>query len=88
MGVVSVDGRDKPNVQSVEEMFGRFAGELLSLIPGWKQSLRENPEKLESLEREVHAAFARGADLLVAGLLALGFAVGLKSINTKMKATV
>jgi len=71
MGVVSVDGRDKPNVQSVEEMVGRFTGELLTLIPGWKQTLTASPEELEPLEREVHAAFARGADLLVAGLLAV-----------------
>jgi hypothetical protein len=66
-----VDGADTPAVLSAEEMVGRFQGELLSVFPKWKQRLAEDPGQLETLEREVHAAFARGADLVVAGLVAV-----------------
>lgn len=71
MGACSVDGPTGPTIESVEEMAGRFAGELLMLVPGWKQRLSGDPGQLESLEHEVHAAFARGADLLLAGLIAV-----------------
>lgn len=71
MGAVNVFGPNSPSVQSAEEMAGRFSGELIAQLPGWKQKLLADPDQLESLEREVHAAFARGADLLIAGLLAV-----------------
>jgi hypothetical protein len=71
MGDFSVDGPEMPTVTSVEEMVGRFTSELIAHIPLWKQKLADAPEALEPLEREVHAAFARGADLLVVGLLAV-----------------
>ena len=71
MGAFSVDGPEMPTVKSVEEMVGRFTSELLTNIPHWNQKLSDAPEALEPLEREVHAAFARGADLLLVGLLAV-----------------
>jgi len=52
-------------------MVGRFQGELIARLPGWTRRLSADPGQLEPLEREVHAAFAQGADLLVAGLLAV-----------------
>lgn len=69
MGAVTVDGPDGPSVESVEEMAGRFSSELMTLMPGWRERLIENPEKLGELEREVHSAFMRGADLVLAGLM-------------------
>lgn len=71
MGACSVDGPTGPTIQTVEEMAGRFYGELLTLVPAWKQRLAADPSQLEPLEREVHTAFARGADLLLAGLIAV-----------------
>jgi hypothetical protein len=71
VGALSVDGPNGPNVQSVEEMIGQFTSELVSLMPAWRQRILVDPSSLEELEREVHAAFGRGADLLVAGLLAV-----------------
>jgi hypothetical protein len=71
MGAVHVSGPNAPDVQSAEEMVGRFQSELISQLPDWKQRLSADPAELEPLEREVQAAFARGADLLVAGLLAV-----------------
>jgi hypothetical protein len=71
MGAVMVDGRDSPAIDSAEEMAGRFASELMTLMAGWKQRLRSDPGALELLERDVHKAFARGADLVVAGLVAV-----------------
>lgn len=66
-----VDGRKAPLVKSPEEMLGRFQAEVVTSLPGWKQRLRDDPPQLAELEREVHASFSRGADLLVVGLLSL-----------------
>src|SRR5207247_2148450 len=52
-------------------MAGRFQGELMTALPEWKKRLEANADGLHELEREVHAAFARGADLLVVGLMAV-----------------
>lgn len=71
MGGVKVDGPDTPDIESAEEMAGRFQGELISVLPDWKRRLADDPSQLEELERDVHATFDRGADLLVAGLVAL-----------------
>lgn len=71
MGGIKVDGPDAPDIQSAEEMAGRFYGELSAVLPDWKQRLTLNPNQLEELEQEVHATFARGADLVVAGLVAI-----------------
>ena len=66
-----VDGPDAPGIESAEEMAGRFHGELISHFPDWKRRLADAPGGLEDLERDVHAAFDRGADLVVAGLVAM-----------------
>lgn len=71
MGAVTVDGPDGPSIDSVEEMAGRFSSELIAQMPGWRERLIENPEELGELEREVHSAFGRGADLVLAGLVAV-----------------
>jgi hypothetical protein len=71
MGVCKVNAADGPAIESVEEMAGRFSSELMMLMPGWKVQLSEHPEGLHELESQVHAAFARGADLVVAGLIAV-----------------
>jgi hypothetical protein len=71
VGDVQMEGPDRPRVTGPEEMAGRFHAELISAMPGWKQRLVEHPQRLAELEHEVHAAFARGADFLLAGLLAL-----------------
>jgi hypothetical protein len=71
LGDVKVDGQDAPSVQSTEEMAGRFSAELMTFIPQWKDRLSDDPSCLEELEHAVHAAFSRGADLLLAGLIAV-----------------
>lgn len=71
MGEAQVDGLDGPRVTGPEEMAGRFYAELTAAMPGWKQRLAEDPEQFGPLEHDVHAAFARGADLVLTGLLAL-----------------
>jgi len=70
-GGATVDGKNGPRIESVEKMVVRFAGELMTEVPEWKRRLREEPEALEDLERDVHAACARGADLVVAGLVSV-----------------
>jgi hypothetical protein len=71
MGDCHVDGPNSPPVKSPEEMVGRFQAELMTALPGWKERLRAEPGQLVELEREVQAAFSRGADLLIVGLLAV-----------------
>ena len=71
MGDVRMDGRNSPVIKSLEEMLGRFQGELITALPAWKQRLDTDPGQLGKLEREVHAAFARGADMLIVGLIAV-----------------
>ncbi len=71
MGALLVDGPNSPFVKSAEEMAGRFSAELMGLMPVWKERLLRDPGGLCELEVDVHAAFARGADLVVTGLLAL-----------------
>lgn len=70
MGDCHVDGPNSPPVKSPEEMVGRFQTELMTSLPAWKEQLRSGPDQLGKLERDVHAAFALGADLLVVGLVA------------------
>ena len=71
MGGISVNDRNAPEIESVEEMVGRFQAELLTVLPKWKDRLAADPSGLEELERDVHQMHARGADLLIAGLLAI-----------------
>ena len=70
MGELHVDERNSWPVVSAEEMAGRFHGELIGAMPDWKRRLSEDPSRLAKLEHEVHEAFSRGADLVVAGLIA------------------
>jgi hypothetical protein len=71
MGDLHVDERNSPPVVSPEEMAGRFHGELMGAMPDWKRQLSEDPSRLTELEYDVHETFSRGADLVVAGLIAL-----------------
>jgi hypothetical protein len=71
MGDLRVDVPNSPAVVSPEEMGGRFYGELIGTMPDWKRRLGEDPARLTELEHEVRGAFSRGADLVVAGLVAL-----------------
>jgi hypothetical protein len=70
MGDFRVDGPGGPCVESSEQMAGRFHAELITALPKWKQQLWSSPDRMIDIEQEVHTAFARGADLLMVGLLA------------------
>lgn len=71
MGELRVDEPNSPPVVSPEAMAGRFHGELIEAMPDWKGRLGEDPSRLAELEHEVRDFFSRGADLVVAGLIAL-----------------
>ena len=71
MGDCHVDERNSPPVESPEQMAGRFQAELMTALPAWKAGLGADPGQLENIERAVHAAFARGADLVLVGLIAV-----------------
>jgi hypothetical protein len=66
----TMDGPEGNQIRSVEEMIGRFTSELVGHVGGWKDTLIDAPGELEEIERKVHAVFSRGADMMIAGLLA------------------
>jgi hypothetical protein len=71
MGGISVDGRDGEFIKTVAEMLIRFTGEVFPRLGEWERRLKADPQNLESLEREVQREFARGAGLVVAGLISV-----------------
>ncbi len=71
MGDATVDGKNGDPIQSVAEMFAKFSGELIPRLPEWEKQLAADPEQLDELERDIHKAFARGAGLVVAGLVSV-----------------
>lgn len=68
---LSVNGANGEQVKSVEEMVGRFCIEMGGMVPGWLAQLKSSPESMEELEKTVHVEFARGADLVFAGVMAV-----------------
>jgi hypothetical protein len=71
MGGISVDGRDGKYIKTVAEMLIRFTGEVFPRLAEWERRLKADPQDLEVLEQEVQREFARGAGLLVAGLISV-----------------
>jgi hypothetical protein len=71
MGDCRMDGPNTRPVKSPEEMVGRFQAELMMALPEWKKRLQGNPDCLVEIEQDVHTTFARGADMLVVGLVAM-----------------
>ena len=71
---VRLNEADRPDVNSAEEVSGRFYAELIAQMASWMQRLMDNPESLEELERDVHKGFARRADLVTAEPVSMGHA--------------
>ncbi len=57
-------------IQSTQEMLLRFTAQVSVEAEQWTKRLIDRPVDLEVIERAVHGAYARGADLLVAGMIA------------------
>ena len=68
---ISVDGRDGQFIKTVSEMLVRFTCDVSPRLGEWEQRLAADPQNLDALEREVQHEFARGAGLVVAGLIAV-----------------
>ena len=62
---------DAPVIKSVGEMAVRFSVQLTAALPDWQSRLEESPGELEKIEREVHSLAARGADMVVSGLISV-----------------
>jgi hypothetical protein len=71
MGAAVMSGPNGEKIESAEQMCGLFLAEVMERVPGWRQSLTESPDRLAALEQEVRAQFARGADMLIAGVVAV-----------------
>ena len=68
---ISVEGPQGNLIQSTQEMILRFTSQVGVDAERWAKQLIDCPAELESIERNVHQAYAQGADLLVAGLIAM-----------------
>ena len=62
-----------PVIKSVMQTASQFAAELFAAIPDWESRLKADPDSLEEIEQEVHAATSRGADMVICGLLSVAF---------------
>ncbi len=61
--------RNGPQVESAQAMVSLFHTEVVGQLKGWGESLQEDPAGLQQLEADIGKQFARGADMVVAGLL-------------------
>ena len=59
VGGATVDGPQGKQIQSLHEMCGRFTGEIVCLIQIWEKELAAKPDRLESIERDVHKVFTK-----------------------------
>ena len=57
-------------VSGIDGVLTEIQARLQADPPSWLKSLEQNPSKFAKLEQEVHQAFSRMADRLVASLLA------------------
>ncbi len=64
MGGCVMDLAGRPAIESMEQMFGYFSGELIQEFPKSRKRLMDQPDDLVDLEREVYAACVRGADMI------------------------
>ena len=71
MGGVCVDGRDGEFIKTVSEMLVRFTGDVFPKLAEWERRLKSDPQNLDAVEQEVQQEFARGAGLVVAGLISV-----------------
>ena len=67
---MTMEGKDGKLIQSNQEMILRFTSQISVDAVKWTEQLIDCPSDLEAIEREVHQAYAHGADMLVAGLMA------------------
>lgn len=73
---VTMDGQQGKFIESTQEMILRFTSGIRTQSLTWTQEIIDSPADLESIERDVHDAYARGADMLIAGLIAVSFKDG------------
>lgn len=73
---VTMEGRQGKFIESTQEMILRFTSEICIESQQWTQQIIDSPADLETIERSVHQAYARGADMLVAGLIAVSIKDG------------
>jgi hypothetical protein len=70
MGMSHMDCASGEVINSVSQMFGKFSGEVCSMLSEWEGRLHDAPELLEEIESEVKILFLRGAGMISAGLIA------------------
>jgi hypothetical protein len=58
-------------VSSPDQMLGMFVGELSRNFKPWIERLQQDPQSLSQIEQEVAAVCARGAGMIVVGLMAV-----------------
>lgn len=65
-----MEGSHGKAIESTQEMVLRFTSQISVDAERWTKQLIDRPADLEAIEQHVHNAYSRGADLLVAGMIA------------------
>jgi len=67
---VRTDSKTGPQVPAWSQLLEQITATLRDQQPAWLEKLRQQPERLDTLEVQVHHTFQQLADQVVAGLLA------------------
>jgi hypothetical protein len=67
---IRMDSHQGAKVSSIDAVLADIQQRLKADPAEWLKALQKNPGNLANLEQEIHGAFARMADRVVAGLLA------------------
>ena len=67
---IRMESKSGPAVSGIDPVLAEIQGRLQVQPQEWLKALQQDPGKFANLEQEIHGAFARMADLVVAGLLA------------------
>lgn len=67
---VRTDSKTGPPIPAWPQLLAQITATLRDQQPAWVEQLRQQPERLDTLEVQVHQAFQQLADQVVAGLLA------------------
>jgi hypothetical protein len=67
---IRMDSKKGKTVSSIDPVLADIQQGLKTRPQEWLKALQQDPSNLANLEQEIHGAFARMADRVVAGLLA------------------
>ena len=67
---IRMESKNGPSLNGIEPVLTEIQQRLRIQPQEWLKALQQDPGRFANLEQEIHGAFARMADRVVAGLLA------------------